>query len=148
MLVMAYAGSGFAQDTWVTASPEGGRFAVSMPAAPTMIRKPAMGAYEAVVAYVARVAGNDFVVAYGDLKPGGKIDVPQLLESNRDGFIRSVHGKLMNSRGTQFIHVRTGTRPAVTLTATSANCLRSAIVRLSDSALWCGHAMAVAPVRT
>src|ERR1700716_1747251 len=42
----------------------------------------------------------------------------------------------------------TGTRPATVLTAASANSLRSAIDRLSDSALWCGHEIAGAPLRT
>lgn len=41
--------------------------------------------------------------------------------------------------------IDTGTRFATVLTATSAPSLRSAIVRLSDSALWCGHAIAGAP---
>ena len=36
----------------------------------------------------------------------------------------------------------TGTRPATTFTAASAKRLRSAIVRLSDSPLWCGQEMA------
>src|SRR6516165_386565 len=39
-------------------------------------------------------------------------------------------------------------RPATVLTAASANSLRSAMVRLSDSPLWCGQEIAVAPVRT
>lgn len=121
MLIMAHPGVVFAQDGWVTVSPTGGRFSVSMPTAPTMVRKSATDTYETVVAYMAHAAGRDFVVAYGDLKPGGKAGVSQLLESNRNNFIRSVHGKLVNSRGTQFLHVRTGTRPAVEFTAESGN---------------------------
>src|SRR5580698_3615430 len=39
----------------------------------------------------------------------------------------------------------TGTRPATTLTAASANSLRSSMVRLSNSPLWCGHEIAGAP---
>src|SRR5262249_42137293 len=39
-------------------------------------------------------------------------------------------------------------RPATVFTAASANSLRSGIVRLSDSALWCGQEIAGAPVRT
>ena len=42
----------------------------------------------------------------------------------------------------------TGTRLLTALIATSASALRSAMVRLCDSALWCGHEIAVAPVRT
>lgn len=121
MLIVAQAGAVAAQNGWTTVSPAGGRFTVSMPAAPTVVRKPATGPYEAIVAYVARQAGRGFVVAYGDLKPGRIVSVPQLLESNRDDFIRSVHGKLMVSRGTQFLHVRTGTRPAVEFTAEGEN---------------------------
>ena len=44
--------------------------------------------------------------------------------------------------------IDTGTRFATVLISTSAPRLRSAIVRLGDSALWWGHAMAGAPLRT
>ena len=46
------------------------------------------------------------------------------------------------------VKIETGTRFATVLTAISAPSLRSAMVRLSDSALWCGHAIAGAPWRT
>src|SRR5258706_7006596 len=44
--------------------------------------------------------------------------------------------------------IDTGTRFPTVFTAISAPSLRSAMVRLSDSALWCGQAMAGAPWRT
>ncbi len=44
--------------------------------------------------------------------------------------------------------IETGTRFATVFTAISAPSFRSAMVRFSDSALWCGHAMAGAPWRT
>ena len=46
------------------------------------------------------------------------------------------------------VKIDTGTRPATVFTAISAPSLRSAMVRFSDSALWCGQAIAGAPWRT
>ena len=54
----------------------------------------------------------------------------------------------VSSTASALTWIVTGTRPATTLTAASANSLRSGIVRLSDSPLWCGQEIAGAPERT
>src|SRR5580658_4194138 len=55
---------------------------------------------------------------------------------------------IVSSTASALTWMVTGTRPATTLTAASANNLRSSMVRLSDSPLWCGHEIAGAPART
>ena len=55
---------------------------------------------------------------------------------------------IVSSTASALTWIVTGTRPATVFTATSAKRLRSAMVRLSDSPLWCGQEIAVAPVRT
>ena len=54
----------------------------------------------------------------------------------------------VSSTASALTWIVTGTRPATTFTAASAKRLRSAIVRLSDSPLWCGQEMAGEPLRT
>jgi len=109
-----------AADDWVTVVPLDGSFTASMPMKPRFIMDDAgKGDYTNMATYIMNRDGRIFAVGYADVKPDAKGSMDQLMETNRNDFVKSIRAKLTGSQPIQFHNAPGDPRPASEFTAVS-----------------------------
>jgi hypothetical protein len=95
-------GQAFAQD-WINYNSNEGKFTVALPVEPSVQTDTSRTTPKYITKVVlSRHQGEMFVIGWVDYEPSFKFDDQKELEGNRDNFIKSINGTLLETKNTAF----------------------------------------------
>ena len=98
LVVAVFAVGAHSQSGWTKFSPEGGNFSILMPGSPKLEVENKIGNFGPYTSYLfsESKAGTVYMVGWTDYAPAVRLNVQGELNSNRNNFIKSVNGVLVD----------------------------------------------------